>query len=337
MSRHKQVWVRTRIINECLSKGGYWSKEKLIAEIAKADIDISERSLEYDIALMRNSEQLKYYAPIENNRKKGYYYSDPEYSIDRIPLNSNDIKALTIATTTLAQYKYLPLMQEFTTIIDRVIRVVNRVKQTDHESILDFIHFEKTPVALGLECLDILIDAINNKQTVYLSYQKFTEANPLTKIVHPYFLKEYRNRWYLIALDDQVQKIKTYALDRIKNIENSFNTFQPNLIINKNDFFKNCVGISMVENPTEKVLLEFAPKQAEYIRTQAIHSSQNIQSYEFGQPLIAEYNLVINYELIGIILSYGSDVKVLQPKSLAQKIQDISNRVLEKYANDNFG
>jgi predicted DNA-binding transcriptional regulator YafY len=330
MSHHKQGMVRIRIINECLSIGGFWPKEKLIAKIAEADIEISPRSLDNDIALMRNCEQLKYYAPIGNDRKKGYYYTDADYSIDKIPLNDNDIKALNIATATLAQYKYLPLMQEFNTIIDRVIRVVNRAKQSNHESILDFIQFEKTPVAIGLENVDELIEAIKEKHVLQFHYQKFTSATPTVKTIHPYFLKEYRNRWYLIALDVKAQKIKTYGLDRIKSIKNTSNTYLPDISLNKSDFFKHCVGVNLMEHKIDEVELLFSSRQGHYLKSQKIHSSQNIVNDD-AKGLLLSFRLIINYEFIGIILSYGSDVSVIKPESLANKIKEIADRISNQY------
>ena len=332
MSHNKQVMVRIRIINECLLKGGFWSKQKLINKIAEADINISNRSLDNDIYLMKNCAQLNYNAPIEYSKiNKGYYYTHTNYSIDKIPLNEKDIKALTLAATTLGQYKYLPLMQEFTTIIDRVIRVVNRAKQSNHESLLDFIFFEKTPVATGLESVNIIIDAIQINSALIITHQKFSEPKPTKLIVHPYFLKEYRNRWYLIGLSDDKKKIRTYGLDRVLNIELSGKPYIKNSLINPKAFFDNCVGINDAEGKPEKVVLLFTPAEGHYLKTQAIHKSQTILDDCPKNGLLLKYNVIINYEFTGLILGYGSDVKVIIPKSLADKIVEIADRIKSKY------
>lgn len=331
MAHHKQIMIRIRIINDCLQKGGFWSKQRLIDKIAEADIKISSRTFDNDIYLMRYCPQLNYNAPIEST-KKGYRYTEPDYSIDKIPLNEKDIKALSIAATTLGQYKYLPLMQEFTTIIDRVIRVVNRVKQSEHESILDFIVFEKTPVATGLESVNTIIDAIQTNSTLIISHQKFGEQKPTKITVHPYFLKEYRNRWYLIGLSDERKQIRTYGLDRVINIELSGKPYIKNSLINPKTFFDNCVGINDAEGKPEIVKLLFTPAEGHYLKTQAIHKSQKILEDCPKNGLLLEYNVIINYEFTGIILGYGSDVKVIEPKSLADKIVEIADRIKSKYS-----
>src|SRR5690554_3540841 len=156
MPLSKNQNTRIRVINECLSqKNRYWSLKQLVKKIADADINISESSIKNDLKEMRSSEQLKYYAPIKYSKiHNGYYYTNQEYSIDKIPLNKEDIKALEIAASTLKQYQYIPLMKEFNSAVDKIIRVVNRVKRDEHTSILEFIEFEKTPIALGIEFMD---------------------------------------------------------------------------------------------------------------------------------------------------------------------------------------
>src|SRR6185436_7167589 len=98
----------------------YWSKKELIDRIfLSADINISERTLDGDIQKMRQSSQLKYDAPIKFSRyHKGYYYEDPEYSIDKVPLSEKDIQALEFATTTLSQYKRIKILEDFAGTVD---------------------------------------------------------------------------------------------------------------------------------------------------------------------------------------------------------------------------
>src|SRR5690606_12018330 len=250
-----------RIINSCLTNKKYWSMEQLLEELANSDIKVSERTVKSDIHRMRYCGQLKYYAPIEYCKlNKGYYYTDLHYSIDNLPLSKTDIKALELAATTLNQYRYIPLMSEFTTAIDKIIRVVNRVKSGNHTTILDFIEFEKTPVALGLEFMDIVVDAIQNKLVLEVFYQKFEDETPNTLIVHPYMLKEYRNRWYIIGFSELRQDIRTYAFDRIKNLtSNPKLAFIPNTFMNTKKYLRNCIGVNIKDGKAENVKLQFIP------------------------------------------------------------------------------
>lgn len=335
MSNHKQQTARIRIINECFLKGGYWSKKDLIDAIATIDLDISGRTLDTDISLMKNCEQLNYKAPIEYSRRHGgYYYADKNYSIDKLPLNNSDIKALEVAATTLKQYQYIPIMKEFTTTIEKIIRIVNRAKQINHESILDFIEFEKTPVAQGLEHIDIIIDAIQTQKALSITYQKFGQPVSPEQTIHPYFLKEYRNRWYVIAFNESHAEIRTYGLDRIRNLTKLSFAYIKNNFIDTKEYLSNCIGIHLMDQKIETVYLWFTEREGNYLKTQPLHKSQQVMEDSVEHGLLLKYRLIINYELIGIILSYGAHLKVIEPQSLAEKIAEISKRTMEQYINN---
>jgi predicted DNA-binding transcriptional regulator YafY len=334
MPNNKNQMARIKTLNECFSlKGSYWSIPQLIDEILeKTDIVVKERTVELDIQNMRTSPQLKYNAPIAYCKSnKGYHYTDPNYSTDKIPLNKTDIKSLELAASTLKQYQYIPIMTEFTATIDKIIRVVNRAKQSNHASILDFIEFEKTPVALGIEHIDTIIDAVLDSHVLDLVYQKFGHPASISKPFHPYFLKEYRNRWYVIGLNGASAKIQTYGLDRIIRLTKSKAVFIKNTVIDSKEYLGRCVGINLQEGLTSRVVLRFSAKEGHYLKTQALHKSQEIIEDDPVKGLTLKYELIINYEFTGILLGYGSDVVVLEPKSLADKIVEISKRVISQY------
>lgn len=336
MPKNKNQMARIGTLNECFSnKGTYWSIPQLIEKIfQRTDISVKERTIKLDIQEMRESSQLNYHAPIEYCRtNRGYHYTNPNYSIDKIPLSTQDIKALELAASTLKQYQYIPIMAEFTTTIDKIIRVVNRAKQSDHASILDFIEFEKTPVALGIEHIDSIIDAIINKYPLELVYQKFGHATSPGRTFHPYFLKEYRNRWYVVGLNQSKSKIQTFGLDRIKELTKSRSPYMLNTSIDSKEYLGRCIGINLVDGKPSRVVLRFSANEGHYLKTQSLHRSQEIIEDDPEKGLTLEFDLIINYEFTGILLSYGSDVEVLEPKSLAKKIVEISERTIKQYGN----
>jgi predicted DNA-binding transcriptional regulator YafY len=332
MSGNKDFTARIRVINECLANGGYWTKNQLLDKIAEIDIEISARTLDSDLQLMRSSEQLKYYAPIKYCRtNEGYYYTDSNYSIDKLPLKTTDIKALSMAVATLQQYSYIPIMKEFAATIDKVIRVVKRAKQVNNADILTFIEFEKTPVAKGIEHINTLIDAILDKLALNLVYCKFGHPPSPEECIHPYFLKEYRNRWYVIAFNSHKNSMRTYGLDRIQNLQLSSTSYIPNTFKDNAQYLGDCIGINKADGKIEIVRLRFSKEESPYIKTQPLHKSQKVISESEEGVVIFEYNLIINYELISIILGYGPDVLVLQPTSLVKEVYTKSKRTMELY------
>jgi len=332
MPTSKDQPARIRVINECLSRPGtYWPKERLLEKMRNIDIDIQDRTLEGDIADMKRSGKLQYHAPIRWCQvNKGYHYTDPDYSIDKLPLTREDVRRLEWAATTLSQYQGIPFMNEFTTTIDKIIRVVNRVKRGNYETILDFIEFEKTPAAAGLQHMDTIIEAIQMQKPIQLNYQSFDRDYAKKVTVHPYFIKEYRNRWYIIGLNADEHIIKTYAFDRIIHIEPSGALFIKNTYIVNSEYLRNCIGIGLGSGQIERVRLNFTPVSGKYVVTQPLHHSQEILQND-NDAVVVSLDVIINYELVSTILSYGSLVRVLEPDTLVQTIKEAAENIFNKY------
>ena len=110
------------------------------------------------------------------------------------------------------------------------------------ENITNVIHFEKRR-PIGSEHLNGLLHAIQNRVQIQFSYQKYWEDSPKIREVEPHALKEFKNRWYLLAVDINEGKIRIFALDRMSNLIISNHKFQHKTKIDVNEFFKNCFGI----------------------------------------------------------------------------------------------
>lgn len=319
------------VINDCLCHHiqKHWSKEALIDKIlVEVGVLISERSLIADIWQMRNSSQLRYYAPIKYSRAyKGYYYADTNYSIDKLPLTATDIKALKLAASTLSQYRNIPLLRELTDTIDKVVQIVDRGKITEG-SIFSCIDFERTPFAKGTEHMELLIEAIQNKKCLVLTYKKFGSVAEEFDI-HPYILKEYRKRWYVIAYNEQKRGIRIYGLDRVLSLNASVCDYKLDPSITKN-YLGDCIGINTGNHKIENVVLKFIPSEGHYLKTQAMHKSQETLS-DTKSGLVIRIKVIINFELIGIILGYGAKVTVMEPKILADKIVEIAHSITTNY------
>ena len=131
-------------------------------------------------------------------------------------------------------------------------------------------------------------------------------------------------------MKDQSHEIRTYALDRIVLVEPSDVNYIKNTSINTETYFNNCIGINQMANKIEKIILKFTPVEGNYIKTQNLHHSQKIIK-DNDKELTIKLELIINFELMSIILGYGSSVKVIQPQHLADKVIEISKNTIERY------
>jgi len=97
-------------------------------------------------------------------------------------------------------------------------------------------------------------------------------------------------------------------------------------------FFGNIIGISDPEKEPENIELWFEAEQSKYILSQPIHASQRVLEQTDAGCRIG-LKVVINYELLMLLLSYGSHVKVLSPAHLARQIQQEARKMVALYDN----
>ncbi len=214
-------------------------------------------------------------------------------------------------------------------ILDNLL-LVNAYREIKDKA--DIMLFEQR-TARGLHNLNGLIHAITHQKVISFDYQKFwTDGNIVQKSVEPYALKEFKHRWYLLAKEHQSEtfQIKTYGLDRISDLDISSSTFKKQQY-NARKAFHNVFGIvSPNGEAPQKIKLYFDTQQAKYIKALPLHHSQREISHT-SDASIFEYHLVPTYDFVQELLSYGSRVKVLEPKSLQDIILSELKKNIKQY------
>lgn len=194
-----------------------------------------------------------------------------------------------------------------------------------------YIHLEKRKPQ-GTENLYGLLHAIKNKLRLEFDYQKFWEDAVTPRKVDPYAIKEFKNRWYLIAKDLKDQAIKTFALDRLTCLEITKNVFERPKGYNVDDAFRYCFGIISPngEEPQE-VVLSFDPFQGKYIKTLPLHETQKVLVDDKAETRI-QLKICVTHDFVMELLSFGDNVKVLKPKSLAKELKNSYIRATKLYS-----
>jgi len=184
----------------------------------------------------------------------------------------------------------------------------------------------------GTENLVGLLHAIKNKLQIAFTYHKFWEDEFTKRLVEPYALKEFKNRWYVLAKDQKEDQIKTFALDRLTELVITQKHFQIPIEFNINDYFNYCFGIitpsSKVE--PEEIILSFTSFQGKYIKSLPLHETQEVLKDD-DDSLLIKMKLNITHDFIMELLSMGENVKVIQPKSLIDDIKAVYKEALENY------
>jgi predicted DNA-binding transcriptional regulator YafY len=195
----------------------------------------------------------------------------------------------------------------------------------------DYIHFEKRRPQ-GTENLYGLLHAIKNKVQISFTYLKFWEDNISLRVAEPYALKEFRNRWYVLANDLKDNRVKSFALDRLSDLGITNKKFQLPNNFNLNEHFKFSFGIiSPNGHEPQEVILSFDPVQGKYIKTLPLHESQVILK-DNEQELLIKLSLYITHDFFMEVLSFGENVKVIQPESLISDLKRTYKNVLKLYS-----
>jgi predicted DNA-binding transcriptional regulator YafY len=333
MSKNKNAILRYNILDKCFrNPGKRYFMEDLLKEINKTLLEnggeeVKRRQVFDDMTFMESD--AGWSAPldrIKDGRKTFYRYNDLSFSISNQPLNEEQINHIESALATLSSIKGLPQFGE----LQEVLTTIKNGK-TSPDQLSAIMEFSANEYVHGREHLGPLFNAIHYRKVLKIAYQSFKQEMANELQFHPYLLKQYNNRWFLLGLNERLGKISTLALDRIKSIV-EFAMSQPPSEFNADEYFEDMIGVTRQEGqePLE-VILRFAQEEAPYILTKPIHGSQRkISDDESG--LVIALEVIHNPELERLILSFGSKVEVVAPATLRTAIESNLSRAIELYS-----
>ncbi len=266
----------------------------LESEIQSYNLRVSKRTFQRDIADIRAI----YNIDIQYDFSRGMYYIDFE--------DQSEVRER--------------ILEAFDTF--------NALNLSDRLS--NYIHFEKRRPQ-GTENLYGLLHAIKKKVRIKFSHQKYWDPEPTHRTAEPYALKEFRNRWYVLANDLKDQRVKSFALDRLYDLEITKKKFQFPIDFDVNEYYRHCFGIVGADGQKpQEIILSFEPVEGKYIKSLPLHESQQIL-VDNENELRIKLHIVIKHDFIMEILSHGDRVKVIKPDRFADEIKKIYQKALDQY------
>jgi predicted DNA-binding transcriptional regulator YafY len=336
MATNKNALIRYKILDNCFRNiGKRYFINDLIEECNKvlADIDpdsngISRRQVFDDIAFMESGEGWAIDLLRERDGKKVYYrYADSTFSINNMPLNEMEINNLQSAIDILSQFKGMP---QFEWIHELVPKLNHGISRQDYKNTI--IEFDNNQYLKGIEYLGMLHNSIYYKKVLNINYKPFENENPYMIEIHPYYLKQYNNRWFLFGYNPKNDKYDwNLALDRIISIKELESNYNNNCPIVWADYFEDIIGVTKpIDAKIENVKLHFFGKAGKYIESKPLHGSQ--KSKWISKDLLeVNLELIINYEFERVVLSFCDSVKVINPKSFTDMIEERLQNALKLY------
>lgn len=326
---------RLKILDQCLrNTSRRYSIGDLIEECKKRFIErkgtefgVSRKTIYNDLKHIEERYDIEF-----EKTKDGKYvywsYSDKNFSIDNEPLNQQEAKLLKTAIQTILSFSGLPqfdLLESLSRRLDKTFDL--------NEDQRNIVGFENNLSLSGINFLKDVFNAIKEKQVLQIMYQSFNSKEAKEIEFHPYFMKQYNSRWFVLGLNPAFSNTgpTNLAFDRIKSIK-VFNSKQYNETNEDylNDYFYDFVGVTNTTNEIEKVILRVNKERWKYMDTKPIHHSYKMISINDDHVLVS-YKLKINQEFKSKILEYGKDVIVKEPAHLKNEIKHTLKSAFKQY------
>jgi predicted DNA-binding transcriptional regulator YafY len=169
-------------------------------------------------------------------------------------------------------------------------------------------------------------------------YQSFNQRGPVEYVLHPYLLKEFRNRWFLFGCTDDKMRLFNLALDRIVGITPAKGVaFRQNPDFDPEHFFDDLIGVSknLKGSHPRRVKFWANREQSNYIKTKPLHTSQQLISENPDDgSCIFQIEVVINFEMYSVFMSYGAGVTILSPRMAVSYMRKQLTQAAANYDTD---
>ena len=178
--------------------------------------------------------------------------------------------------------------------------------------------------------LGLFIEAMRARRRVRFTYNSYYRSRPTAGVViEPYFLKIFKQRWYVTGRVPADDKIKTYALDRISECVDTGDTFTPDPTFDAETYFADSFGIVFAQSEPRHIALKADPLRAKYLRALPLHPSQSEVVHDLYS--IFYYKMRLTPDLVEEILSHGPRLTVLEPPELLAMVATELRQALEAY------
>lgn len=282
-----------------LQDGKFPTRKELIACLEEQGFKVSPRTLKRDLEILRDEYglEIKY-----DNNKKGYSFANTQERDFQLLLDLLELK-------------------------EKVEHISTSYKEASQNK--RYISFERNGSFKGMRLIPDIVDAIKQNKKIRFLYLSFQKDEGKRYELEPLLVVENRNRWYVIGYHNESAMIRMFGLDRIEQVELGETIKEP-CHFDYDKYYQHTFGVTYLFEEPQQIVLSFLPELGKYIKTLPIHHSQKIL-VDNQDELRVELYLVMNMDLERQLLSYGNNVKVIEPWVLAEKLKENYRKALEFY------
>ena len=331
MANVKNAGIREIIIDRCLqTKGGRTVQQIMDAcndalEVHGLRPITSPNTIRADFTTIAN----RWHQNIRCTRKgRNFYYryEDLSFSIFNNPMSEDEVMRVFGALEVLERFEGtegFEWVEELNAHLRASLHMGNNGSSV--------IAYDDNAQLKGMQFFADLHDYIRSKQPILVKYRPYTNPELLEELIHPYFLKQFNSRWFVLGYNPKYDAITNFALDRIISIEKASQKYIPNTRYDFNEYFNKVIGVTIEEGEPEDILIEVDAAQYPYVASKPMHHSQQLARYaENGNPVIS-LKVIPNFELRQAILGYGRRMTVLSPDHLREEITNELEETIKQY------
>ena len=287
------------------------------------DLELSVRTVNRKIEFMRDVLE----APIEyDSSRKGYYYSEPNWSLPNIRITEGELLGLAMAGMALHAYKGTPLEGYLKGVAEKIKAALPDEVNVDPEQLADVFRFHPGPVAIiDPKHWELLAKAIREGRAVEMTYYNITKDKTVERAVDPYLLRCYRGDWYLIGRDRTTGYVPMFNLARIRKLNVTTKRFDVDETFNPDDYLGGTFGV-IERKERHKMRIRFTGFAARYVPERQWHPSQKLTPKKDGS-VVLEMMLADVEEVGRWVLTWGAEAKVLGPRELVEFVRCTAREV----------
>ena len=306
-------------VHKLLRNGEAYSADEIVLKLGKLHYETNPRTVAKDIQDLRELG-----ADISGHRFHGYQYKKPFSLLDALEgvdyNNTNEILSLVRQMSNHSIQKHR---------IEQLVINLERSARDPDLEVSPYIQFEKVELNRA-EKLDIFYRYITEKRVLEIQYLAFGSATPLDLTIIPVVLREYNNRWTLIAFCKQTNSYQNYPIDRIISEKLSSDSLTGESQFNPLEYFKNVIGNTVPQNQhTEEIIIRVLKNRAYYVETKKWHHSQ-MKITEDETSITFSLKLIPNREFWAKIMEHIEDLDILEPNVLKEELRNRMNKIWER-------
>jgi len=336
MPINRNALVRYKVLDSCFSnRGRQYTIDDLVEvcneKLRYIDPDtggIRRRQVQADIQFMESDEGWNIELERIRVGKKMYLrYADRNFSIQQLPVNPQEIAYLRDAFSILTCFQGMPQFEWAAEALPRLSQYL----QIDEPMARPIMSFDHNPFLTGVNYIGQFYQAIYNRQVLRIQYKPFEVEEPLELLFHPYYLKQYNNRWFVLGLNAENGRPDwNLALDRVQTLEVTAEPYQPAEDMDWDDYFHDIIGVTKPDDrEPERIVLVFEGITSHYIASKPLHGSQKTRLLR-KDVLEVVLRVIPNYELEWLLMSYADSVTVQEPAHLKDKLRARLEAALNK-------